>query len=81
MPIKEIQIGKGGVTKNFLLTLESYFKNCRNVKVSVLKSARDNKGELKKIAENLLEHLGKNYTARIIGFKIVLKKWRKVKSK
>ena len=74
--IKEIQIGKNGITENFLGTLKTYFTNCRTVKVTVLKSAREDRDELKKLSDELLKHLGSNYTATIIGFKIVLKKWR-----
>lgn len=79
MVVKEIQLGKNGITQNFLGTLEGYFSNCRTVKVSVLKSARENKEDIKKLSEELLKSLGANYTAKVIGFKIVLKKWRKPK--
>jgi len=42
-----------------------------------LRSARENKGDVKILADKLLEELGEYYTAKVIGFKIVLKKWRK----
>ncbi|PJE81209.1 hypothetical protein COU58_03920 [Candidatus Pacearchaeota archaeon CG10_big_fil_rev_8_21_14_0_10_32_42] len=75
--IREVQLGKNGITENFIGMLKVHFSTCRTVKVTVLKSARETKEELKKLAEALLKHLGPNYTAKIIGFKIVLKKWRK----
>ncbi len=75
--IGQIQIGKQGITKNFLSTLDSYFKKHKTVKISVLKSAGHDKEKVKKFAEEILNFLGKTYTARVIGFKIVLKKWRK----
>jgi len=74
--IREVQLGKNGITENFIGMLKVHFSNCRTVKVSVLKSAREDRDDLKKIADELLKHLGENYTARVIGFKIVLKKWR-----
>ena len=94
--IRQIQLGKQGVTENFLSTLKNQFKNCKNVRISVLSNARKNKNDVKKYSEEILEKLnsrprtvhsktnllpttksfGKKYTARIIGFKIVIKKWR-----
>ena len=75
--IREIQLGKNGITENFTENLKRYFENARTVKIAVLRSARENKEEVKKLSEELLEKLGPHYTAKVIGFKIVLKKWRK----
>ena len=79
--IREVQLGKNGITENFLGMLNVHFSTCRTVKVSVLKSAREKKEDLKKLADELLNHLGENYTAKVIGFKIVLKKWRRPRAK
>ncbi len=75
--VKRIQLGKKGFTDNFLETLRDHFKKYQNVKVSVLKSSTRDRQELKEISEKILDGLGKNYTSRIIGYTIVLKKWRK----
>ena len=75
--IASVQIGKNGITENFLETLKNYFKNHQNVKISILKSATRDREELKKISEKIIESMGKNFTARTIGFTIVVKKWRK----
>lgn len=72
-----LQIGKQGLTENTVETLKGYFKTHENVKVSVLKSATRDKKEVKEISDRILNMLGKNYTSRIIGYTIVLKKWRK----
>ncbi|MFH1325508.1 MAG: YhbY family RNA-binding protein [archaeon] len=72
-----IQLGKNGVTENFIETLKTYFAKHENVKISLLKSATRNREEIKKISEEILDKLGKNYTAKIIGFTIIVKKWRK----
>ncbi len=71
------QLGKQGITENFISTLENNFKNKENVRISVLKSAGHDKKKVKEYSEEILEKLGKNYTSRVIGFKIILKKWRK----
>lgn len=75
--LANIQIGKKRVTNNFLETLKSHFKNHENVKISVLKSATRKKDEIKKMSDKILEELGNKYTSRVIGFTIVVKKWRK----
>lgn len=73
----QIQLGKQGISNNFIDSLKNHFKNYQNVKVSVLKSAGHDKSKVKEYSKQILEKLGKNYTARIVGFTIVLKKWRK----
>ena len=75
--IGNLQIGKQGLTAGFIETLKNHFKSHENIKISVLKSATRNREELKKISDEILKKLGKNFTSRIIGFTIVVKKWRK----
>ena len=75
--IGHIQLGKNNVTDNFIETLKKHFKNHENIKISVLKSVRKNKLQVKEFSEEILEKLGKNYTARVVGFTIFVKKWRK----
>jgi len=75
----QVQIGKQGITENFIITLRNNFNQHDNVKVHVLKSAGHNKQDIKKYVEDILEKLGRNYTAKIIGFTIFLKKWRKAR--
>ena len=77
--IREIQLGKNGLTDNFIESLKNQFKNCNNVKISVLRSFCRDKKELEKVKEEILDKLGKNYTARAIGYTIALKKWRREK--
>jgi len=75
--IGQVQLGKQGVTDNFIDTLQDHFKNHENVKVSVLKSAGHDKKKVKEFSDQILDLLGKNYTSRIVGFTISLKKWRR----
>ena len=78
---QEIQLGKKGLTSEFIKDIEQRLNKHRNasLKISVLKSARENKADVKKYAEEIIEKLGKNYTAKTIGFAIFLKKWRKAR--
>ena len=70
----DFQIGKNGITENFIGTLKAYFTKNRNARISILKSAgRDDKEEYVK---KILDALGKKYTSKTIGFVIVIKKWR-----
>ena len=77
--IGHMQLGKQGLTENFIATLEHQFDNHRNVKVSVLKSAGHDKAKVKEYSEEILEKLGDYYTAKVVGFTIFFKKWRKAK--
>jgi len=81
MVVETIQIGKNGVTDNFILSLVNRFKKQRLVKISVLRNARgegkEGKKDVKRYSEQLLKAFGSKYTAKIIGFTIAMKKWRK----
>ena len=71
-----MQLGKQGITENFINSLKNQFKNSQVIKVYVLKSATRDREQIKQFRDKLLENLGKNFTGRIIGFTIILRKWR-----
>ena len=74
----QVQLGKNGITENFIVTLKHHFNKHQNVKVSVLKSAGHDREKMKEYTEEIVEKLGnKYYTARVIGFSIFLKRWRR----
>ena len=73
----DIQLGKKGITENFILTLKGHFQKHKNVKISVLKSAVHDKEKVKEYGKEILKNLGNHYTAKVVGFTIFLKKWRK----
>ena len=77
MTYTEMQLGKNGITDNFIKTLKNGFTFHENVRISVLKSAGHGRNKIKEYEEEILNKLGNNYTARKIGFTIVVKKWRK----
>ncbi len=75
----EIQLGKKGLTKEFLEDLKKRFEKpeIKNIKISVLRSARESKQDVKKYADEIINFLGNKFTYRTVGFSIFLKKWRK----
>lgn len=79
--VTTIQLGKQGVTTNFILALKNQFNVRKNVKIVVLSSARgegkEAKINVKEYEDKILEALGKSYTAKTIGFTINIKKWRR----
>jgi RNA-binding protein YhbY len=83
MTTANIQLGKQGITDNFIISLQNYFKTRGSIRISVLKNARaegkDGKTDVKKYSDEIVKKLGKYYTAKIIGFVIVVKKWRKAR--
>jgi len=75
--IKKLQLGKNGLTEEFLHQLKSTFENSGIVKVSLLKSATRNKDDAKKIGQELVDSLGKNYDFKLIGYVLTVMKFRK----
>ena len=67
---KEIQLGKKGITPEFIKDIENRLEKHRNItlKVSVLKSIRpEGKADVKKYADELVEKLGEKYTVKTLG--------------
>ena len=77
----EMQLGKKGLTKEFVKDIENRLEKYRNavLKISVLKSARESKADVRKYAEELVSQLGEKFTYKALGFSIFLRKWRKVR--
>ncbi len=77
----ETQLGKKGLTPEFLQDLKKRFEEYRNktIKIHVLRSARESKKDVKKYAEEIKNFLGDKFTYRIVGFSIFLRKWRKAR--
>ena len=75
----EMHIGKNGLTKGFLEDIQRRFEECENMRINVLKSARESKADVKKYADEIVEFLGKKFTYKALGFVIAVKKWRKAR--
>jgi len=75
MVVKKIQLGKRGITDNFIKTLQDHFKKYWTLKISVLKNS--DRKQIKEFSEEIIEKLEGTYKVRIIGFTIVLKRQKK----
>jgi RNA-binding protein YhbY len=75
----KLNLGKKGLTPEFIENLKKLFVTAEHVRVSMLKSSTRDKGEAKKWAEEIVSQLGKNFTYNIIGYTLILRKWRKGK--
>ena len=77
------EIGERGLNRNFIDAIEKTFKKHDLIKVSILRSATRDRKEARKIAQEICSELkkieGKDFTAKIIGFTIFIRKWRKLK--
>ena len=80
MNIIKLQLGKNGLTPEFIENLKSKFENVENARISLLKGSGRDKDKIKEIAEKIVQELGKKYTSKIIGFTIIVKKWRKARA-
>lgn len=80
---QQIQLGKKGLTREFLEDLKNRFENKKitNIKINVLQNARESREDVKKYSKEIKDFLGDKYTCHIIGFCIFIKKWRKSISK
>ena len=75
--IKKLQLGKNGLTPDFINQVKSIFQNETLIKITILKSACRDKTQAKKIAEDLTDSLGKKYSYKLIGYVITIMKFRK----
>jgi len=73
----EMQIGKNGVTDNFITSLTTAFKKRNNIKIHVLKSAGHDREKVKQIAEDIRGRIGNKFNYRIVGFTLSFKKLKK----
>ena len=75
-----VQIGKSGLTDQFIESLRAPFKTHRVVKISFLQSSTRDKKEIKKMAAEIcqkLEDKESRYDFTTIGFKATIRKFRK----
>jgi RNA-binding protein YhbY len=76
---QQIHLGKKGLTEDFLEVLKQRFEKSKitNLKICVLKSARESREDVKRYAKEIKEKLGDKFTTRVLGFCIFVRKWRK----
>ena len=82
MVLIKLQIGKKGLTPEFIENLKILFavKTNDSARIYLLPSSTRDKAEVKKWVEEILAKLGKNFTCKIIGYTLVLRKWRRART-
>lgn len=76
-PIRQLQMGKAGLSDAFVEQVKSVFENEGMVKISILKSACRDKADAKKIGEDLVDKLGTKYGFKLVGYVLTVIKFRK----
>ena len=79
MPLIQLQIGKNGLTGEFIEKLRKVFLKDNHVRISLLKSSGRDRDITREWAEKIVSSLGTNYKYNIIGFTIALRKLRRAK--
>jgi len=79
MPQIQMQLGKNGLTSTILEEIKKRFekRENENMKIHVLKAAREKREDVKKYADEIQKSLGDKFTHRVVGFSIFIKKWRR----
>ena len=72
--IASFQIGKNGLTKGVLESLDLALKHHKQVRVAVLKSATRDRKQLQDLANQIQSKLKTKTTTRIIGYTIIVVK-------
>jgi RNA-binding protein YhbY len=75
--IKRLQLGKNGLSPEFIEQVKKVFENEQILKISILKSACRNKKDAEKIGEDLLNALGKKYIFRLVGYVLTINKFKR----
>jgi len=76
-PVKRFQMGKNGLSDEFVEQIRSAFKGEEVVKISILRSACRDKKDAKKIADDLVDMLGKKFIYKMVGYVLTVRRFRK----
>ena len=76
-PIRQLQMGKAGLSEAFVEQVRAMFENETLVKISILKSCCRDKKDAKKVGEDLVEALGVKYGFKLVGYVLTVVKFRK----
>lgn len=77
----QFQIGKNGISAGIIESLSRALKNHGQVRISVLKSSGRNRFNIKEMAQEIQQKIPYKCSVKIIGFTIVLNKYRAGKLK
>lgn len=70
--IAKFQIGKQGITPNFIQTVAGALKDRRQVRVAALPSSGRNASNMKDLAKQLCDNMPFPCATKVIGFTIIL---------
>lgn len=71
-----MQVGKNGLTENFISSLENAFKVHKFIKVTYLKSSGRTHESVEADGKKIIDKLGKNFIYHRMGFVLTLRKLR-----
>ena len=69
-----MQIGKQGISDNFILTLQNAFKTHNTIRLAALKASGRDSDSINKVADSIVARLKGSFDYRIIGFTIIMRK-------
>ena len=75
--IKQLQMGKGGLSETFVEQVKSIFEKERVLKISILKSCCRDKDEAEEIGRELVSKLGSKFGYKLVGYVLTVVKYRK----
>jgi RNA-binding protein YhbY len=70
--IAKLQLGKQGITPNFVQTATSALKNRRQIRISVLASTGRTRESMNELAEKLISQLPISCRYKVVGFTIII---------
>ena len=70
----KVQIGKNGLTDGVLKSLDLAFKKHKTVRIHLLKSSIRDRNAIPEFADNVVKELGGNFTYKILGFTIIMRR-------
>ena len=76
----QMQLGKAGLSENFIETLRKSFKRHENIKIALLKTCSRDREEIEEIAKEICSKLGNEkqvFKYKILGFTIFLKRCKR----
>lgn len=75
-PNEEInfQIGKAGLTEGTIQALNTLLEKHKRIRISILKSAQEERQDIKFLSQDLISKLKAPCVAKSIGFTIILKR-------
>jgi len=76
-PVKQLQLGKNGLSEAFVEQVKIVFETEKMVKISILKSACRDKDDARKMGEDLVGKLGPKFGFKLIGYVLTVAKYRK----